>query len=818
MLRLCARFLLAICAACLLAMKPVTPTVSLAQATTPDQAAPITEISQLAAAVYAVGVRGNIAVIGDDRGVQLLDISDPAQPFQISRLELGGSVYDLQIVGTLVYAANYGGSLQIIDIDNPFAPRLLSNLTVPGSPSGIDVADGRAAVAAFNSGVLLVDVRNPDAPLLLATSDPRLTGSVLDVQLAGNRIYSASLGGMQIFDTTAPTSGKLELLGAFNTISSGFGNGRGVHVVGNRSYLAVGADGLVLLDVSDPAALHVVGSVDTPGFALTVEVVGNRAYIAAREGGLEVVDVSTPTQPRLVGQHDTPRMAERLMATKGLVYLADEAGGLLIIDVRTDAPVRRGTYNIAGNTTDVVVLGDRVYLSTFQGLVVGDVSIPARPQVLGTLALPGFSYNITISDTIAFVNNGSQVCVIDVAEPTRPRLLQTIPFTADSLRGLALRSTTLYVATANQGLQLIDVADPLAPVRLGAVSGITNTYISSIVMSGARAYLGSGEILDVTVPQAPVVLGQLNLRESPLHAVVGDLAYTVYTPRSYNPRPFPPVTGTLTSTLTIVDTRVPTATQLMGRYQSQTRITSVSVRNATAYLLTPKGVELVDVSNPLSPTLRATIPLSSTPETLLANDKLFFGTGYRRGLGIYTTSSRFVQTTGEADSALPLTNADNTVTLRFDEAAASKPTFVAQFDRLTPSQAASKQRAIARSFIVEARDTTGAIIPQAQQPYTLTIAMPTVARAAGTSLGVAFWNGTNWVDVASCANCGQGGQLTVRTASFGEFALVTDAPTATTPQVPTTTPLPSPQPTTPSPNVPSDQQPRQQRYLPLLQG
>jgi hypothetical protein len=787
----------------------------------------LTELGRLSGTILSVQLQGDIAVVGDQQGILLLDVSNSTSPTQISRLQLGGQIKDLFLRNNLVYAANTAGFLQIVDIANPFAPRLRGQLALPVSGQGIDIVDDRAAIAAHNGGLLIVDIHNPDAPILLGGSGPVL-GSTFDVRYIGDRVYVASLGGLHIFDVSDPAHPTQ--LGFYDAIKNNVANGQAVDVDGDYAYLAVGGAGLLILDVSVPAAPRLIASIDTAGFTTGVQVVGSKAYLAEREGGLQVVDLQTPSQPHLVGALDTAGYVCRLSVVGNLAYLADSSGGLIVADVSQTQPVLHGFYGVGGGSTEMAVVGDRLYISSYEGLVIADISTPNRPQVLGTLVLPGFAYTIVASGTTIFLGNDLrkqnnnfndwQVTAVDVADPTAPHILSTVTFTAASVMDLALIGTTLYVATGNLGLQLINVADPHAPVQLGAASAVSGSYISSIVMEGNLAYLSTNTVLDVSVPTVPSLVATLNLPNSVVRDAIGPTVYSVETIQIDSPFPYrnPPE---YRSTLKIVDVSIPQALQVTSVYTpTQGRIQDVKVRDNVAYVLTTAGLDLVNVSDPISPTLLATPPLSAVPSTLLFSDDILFGAGYMSGVQLYATSQHYVPSSLSVNGETRLTSTDGSINLLFGGADTNASISVAQMDRLTPSQASNGTRNVERSFLVEARNDVGSRIGQATKPYTLEVSMPTNSPSATSHPGVAYWNGEKWVDLSPCNVCGaQPSKLIVQTDHFGELAVVLDAPVQ--PEQPTNTPTPSPpeQPTntpTPSPVVPPVQNAQHRLFLPVI--
>jgi len=79
------------------------------------------------------------------------------------------------------------------------------------------------------------------------------------------------------------------------------GEAIGVAVAGSYAYVADGQSGLQVIDVSNPAAPAITGTVDTPEDASGVAVAGSYAYEADCASGLQVIDVSNPAAPAIEG-------------------------------------------------------------------------------------------------------------------------------------------------------------------------------------------------------------------------------------------------------------------------------------------------------------------------------------------------------------------------------------------------------------------------------------------------------------------------------------------------------------------------------------
>ncbi len=71
---------------------------------------------------------------------------------------------------------------------------------------------------------------------------------------------------------------------------------------GTKAYIADGGSGLQIIDISDPTALSILSSIDTPGYAfdIALAVDESKAYIADGQSGIQIIDVSGINIPEKV--------------------------------------------------------------------------------------------------------------------------------------------------------------------------------------------------------------------------------------------------------------------------------------------------------------------------------------------------------------------------------------------------------------------------------------------------------------------------------------------------------------------------------------
>jgi hypothetical protein len=199
------------------------------------------------------------------------------------------------------------------------------------------------------SFITAFDVSSQTVDELSARSYPG--ASLEGVAAANGRAYVAMHGdGLAVMEISGSS---FEELG----VATGLVNAWGVDVAGTTVYVADGAGGLAVVDVSNPASPSVVGQVDTGGAAQSVVVEGTTAFVGAGSAGLVVVDVSTPTDPRVIATADTPGSALQVAIDNGHAYVADW-NDIRVFDVSDpSAPQLRATEVIQTGDDFSRVLG-----------------------------------------------------------------------------------------------------------------------------------------------------------------------------------------------------------------------------------------------------------------------------------------------------------------------------------------------------------------------------------------------------------------------------------------------------------------------------
>lgn len=435
---------------------------------------------------------------------RVFDVQDPGNPRLVGTFEHGPG-HDMAVGDGHLYVAE-NAFVYSYDVADPAHP-------VETGRMELGARDGHAYSVAHEDGLLLVGT---GAGLLLQ-GDGAADGARLDV---GNVVWDVAAGaglawlaagsgegrGLVIVDTTDPGSPRL-------LASVPVGDARSVAVVGERAYVASGADGLWVVDASEPIA-PVAGQVLTTWApASFVRASGSTAFVASAASGLVSVDVSDPAAPRTLDTAAVLGAASSLALDGDHVYVLGERSGppgtLNVFDA-SDPSMLRSTavVQLHGAAVSVAAADGVAYVAdSVGGLRAFDTGAPGGPIELGSL--PGVvPARMAAADGHVFaVRAEGDLAIIDASQPERLGIVASLPLRTQALAVPACDGLHLYVAEAGpvldqmhfgelaEDLVMVDVSDPLDPTRARLVDltvGGAMAYPRDIVVGGGRAFVASG--------------------------------------------------------------------------------------------------------------------------------------------------------------------------------------------------------------------------------------------------------------------------------------------------------------------------------------
>lgn len=266
-------------------------------------------------------------------------------------------------------------------------------------------------------------------------------------------------------------------------------------LAGDRLLLGHGPR-VLLVDpaTSPPQVLAQTGLL--PGLVTDLAVDGERAYAVTAgyapeaDNRLVVLRLRGDQAPEVLGMVAEPWLSD-VFAADGQVYVT-AARSIILFDLKDPAaPVKQGAAYLL--PADILVQGKLVYLPSFDGLHILDVTDPLAPRQLGHWVTEANTYDVVVHQGRAFVTGSEQLHVLDVADPAQPTLLTQLPIPGGAVDlDLDAASGTLLAAFgAGEGLRRFDVRDPAAPVELSAL-GLPGEP-QALRFAGGRAYVSSAE-------------------------------------------------------------------------------------------------------------------------------------------------------------------------------------------------------------------------------------------------------------------------------------------------------------------------------------
>lgn len=569
----------------------------------------------------AVTVVGYTAFVADGGGgLQVIDVTTPANPVGIGAVDTPGDAKGIAVVGGLAFVADGASGLQVIDVSTPALPTLIGAVDTPGEAQGIAVVGGMAFVADGVGGLQVIDVTTPANPVSIGAVDT--PGEAKGIAVVGDTAFVAdgNNGGLQVIDISNPA--QPTIIGAVDTPYWA----SAVSVVGGLAYVADGFyGGLQIIDVSNPAKPAIIGALTTLGDVYGVFVDGGKAFLSVAGNGLQVIDVSNPATPHRLGVADTPGSARNVTIVGNTAFVADAAlGGLQIVDVSNlFVPAIIGSVDVGGDAIAVSVAGDTAFVATGYGgtLQVINVGNPMSPSSIASIATPGIASDVVVAGDLAYVTGtAGGLQIIDISSPVAPTIIGSVSIPGNA-QALSVVDDKAFVAAWGGGFQVIDVSNPAKPTIIGAAN--TQGDSNAVFVTGNTAFVGNWggklQVIDVSNPTKPTLIGSLQMPGVALTlSAVGNTAYVATAWSTDGP-----------ASLSVVDISNPAAPVIISSVARQGWVGKVTVSADTVFVAGGQsGLEMFDISTPTSPIFLGAVETPGAANGFsVAGDKAFVADG-----------------------------------------------------------------------------------------------------------------------------------------------------------------------------------------------
>jgi hypothetical protein len=392
----------------------------------------------------------------------ILEVVDDTALSLVGRCRLSGSVADVSASSGKACAANGSRGVQIIDITDPASPDIVGNYPTIGkarrvamngslmfvtdrpasSDSGSGAKPGDFQIVDVSSEPSLVGVHPAHGAVTKVVSSSGVYRTSRFAYLLNNTGIGKPVKVVDVSDRSKP-----HVVGTTETI------GKPQDAVLNDTLLLVGTShGLELVNVADKTSPVPMGSLPVSSGIIDLELKDGRVYAACGSNGLLVIDPD-PGNLRVTGSVNTEGLAASVAVLNGYAYVSWVKlpySGISIFDVSgAGDPIYVSTFGIQGHiyNTRIVSDGGHLYAKTPDGFHVFSIGDdPESPEYVTEFYTGiGITDFVLVGDYMMIANGGEGAWVVRVAEPAKPELVYAYD-TPGAAAGVAVDCTSVYVA------------------------------------------------------------------------------------------------------------------------------------------------------------------------------------------------------------------------------------------------------------------------------------------------------------------------------------------------------------------------------------
>ena len=286
------------------------------------------------------------------------------------------------------------------------------------------------------------------------------------------------------------------------------GNSEGVYVYAvnnlNYAFVADGASGLQVINVSFPGSPTIVGNYNTVGEANDVFISRINgvpyAFISDGFGGYTILDVSNVQNPilnSLINFPDDYVNTSYVDSSNRVAYVGTQQGNLVVFDLSAlpNAVVLLGGDTTAAGINGIQVSNNYAYLAIGElGLEIENVSIPGLPSFVSSFNTSGNSQSVRLGGNYAYIADGSGgVAILDVTNVSNPTFYASVT-TQNNTLGIFYYpyASQIYTAEGTGGCEVFTVAgSPPHPQQIGFYNN--NSQSNAVYFNYPYIFVADGQ-------------------------------------------------------------------------------------------------------------------------------------------------------------------------------------------------------------------------------------------------------------------------------------------------------------------------------------
>jgi hypothetical protein len=552
--------------------------------------------------VHDAAVNDHYVLAATGAGLEVIDVADKENPVVVGQMPMS-IAYRVAADGEYAYVASLFDDLRIVDISDPATPALVAEVVLPDNAEDILIQGEVAYIACGYTGLIILDISDPTTPMEIATV--YTGGWAKGVAIQDHYAYIATYDNWVVIDldeivikgrTGHKTAGDKEEE-AFIRIA----------VESDYAYALDGAYGLYVYDVSDPLNPIELNHMASDEWN-SMQLADDRLYLGSTSQ-IQIYDLADPALPTLMCTTGTTGNTRDIVVDGDWVYAGSEYPGMIdIVDASNPtSPDPFSTTYINHRIEHMALVYPYAYVSIgYGGLRVVNVLDPFAMHLTGGVDSVARAEFCLVDGDRAYVAGGfSGVYVLDISTPSAPQMISNLSIGGTSY-DMDKRGDLLYVANSD-GLRIVDVSDDLTPVLIGELdNGPFSNYIrligNYVLLSNTR----ETDIIDISDPEHPIIVDTIDVVARWLH-LVDDLLYL----------------GNNRGDLRIYSTGSLPDLPLLNVFLIPGHLHDMIRMGDLAYVASG-GVQLLDITDPVFPTLISSLPFGSS--SLAFGEDCFYAT------------------------------------------------------------------------------------------------------------------------------------------------------------------------------------------------
>ncbi len=546
-------------------------------------------ITRSAGHYYDLTIDRGILYVACKLGIEIYSLDDPEHPDRIGTVYTDGLANGVEVRFPYMYVGDVYG-FSVWDISDPVDVQYLGGFTrqfEEGYQERLVYRDGYVYVAAYSNGLQIIDVSDPEHPAIIAQQ--KTSGYAWELAIKKNAVFIMDFFSMSIMDITHKDAPLVKT--HFDALFA-----LDIAIQDDFAYLGY-VDGLMVLDIRDPFNPVIVSDIGPTGGgtaeAIAIEdhyaFVGHNTYV-------EIYDISIPLHPIQISFFTPPGHPRKLIVDGNFLYTVLDENGFLVTNITDPThPVVVDHVNpsIWGTREDVLIDGNELYLCDWDhGLVIYDISDTNILSEIGAFDTPGSLNDIFISADRAYLSCYTELQIVDIANPAQPQYLGSYRSSGNPW-SVTVNGNTAYLCDL-YSFQILDITDPGHVERIGAIFLAKEGNPYGAVVVADLAYVANGwkglNIIDIRNPGSPVLAATWPADDSRSYIKISEYHGNLY---ALNP-------GDGVDILDISQPLRPTLIKTVRISESQ--IADFRIRDRKLFLATTtNGIWVVDIRDPENP-------------------------------------------------------------------------------------------------------------------------------------------------------------------------------------------------------------------------